>query len=235
MLFRSDYNKVIELDPKKALAYLGKGAAKFALKDYEDAIKDLNIGLELRPNYPRGYYLRGVAKCELAQNESGCLDLNKARELGYSGAEEAINKYCNNLPYKKLYEELHKAEYYTKSEDEFYQQFGTPEGQQKLYKALDEAGYYTKSIDEFKKQFFGGTHFSNRDSTNYKFNSSQKSIYSFLKENNLTVKSEQDFYKTYSDSTKAKELYDFFIENKLTDKDFDTFYKKLNGVSDLLP
>jgi len=169
----SDYNKVIELDPKKALAYLGKGAVKFALKDYIDAITNLTKGLELRPNYPRGYYLRGVAKCELAQNESGCLDLNKARELGYSGADEAINKYCNNLPYKKLYEELHKAEYYTKSEDEFYQQFGTPEGQEKLYKALNEAGYYTKSMDEFKKQFFGGTHFPKRDSLNYKFNSTK--------------------------------------------------------------
>ena len=97
----SDYNKVIELDPKKALAYLGKGAAKFALKDYEDAIKNLNTGLELRPNYPRGYYLRGVAKCELAQNESGCLDLNKARELDYSDADEAIKKYCKNLPDKQ--------------------------------------------------------------------------------------------------------------------------------------
>lgn len=52
----------------------------------------------------------------------------------------------------------------------------------------------------------------------------QPSIYSFLKENGLTDKSEQDFYTTYSDSTKAKDLHDFFVENKLTDKDFNSFY-----------
>ncbi len=97
----SDYNKVIELDPKKALAYLGKGAAKFALKDNEDAIRNLNRGLELRPNYPRGYYLRGLAKCELGQKESGCSDLKKAVGLGYSDANEAIKKYCTNLPVKQ--------------------------------------------------------------------------------------------------------------------------------------
>lgn len=50
------------------------------------------------------------------------------------------------------------------------------------------------------------------------------SIYSFLKKNELTNKTEQEFYFTYADRAKAKELYSFFVENKLTTKDFDTFY-----------
>lgn len=58
------------------------------------------------------------------------------------------------------------------------------------------------------------------------------SIYSFLKENGLTDKSEQDFNTTYADSAKAKELYSFFTENELTSKDFDTFYQdNFNGLA----
>lgn len=53
------------------------------------------------------------------------------------------------------------------------------------------------------------------------------SIYSFLKKNNLTNKTEHEFYTTYLDRAKAKELYSFFVENKLTNKDFFTFYKDL--------
>lgn len=53
----------------------------------------------------------------------------------------------------------------------------------------------------------------------------QNSIYSFLKENGLTSKSEADFNKEYADSVKAKELYGFFTENQLTSKDFDVFYE----------
>ena len=51
------------------------------------------------------------------------------------------------------------------------------------------------------------------------------SIYSFLKDNGLTSKSEQEFNTEYADSAKAKELYGFFTENQLTSKDFDTFYQ----------
>jgi len=53
------------------------------------------------------------------------------------------------------------------------------------------------------------------------------SIYSFLKKNNLTNKTEHEFYTTYLDRAKAKELFSFFVENKLTDKDFSTFYKEI--------
>lgn len=53
----------------------------------------------------------------------------------------------------------------------------------------------------------------------------QNSIYSFLKDNGLTSKSEADFNTEYSDPNKVKELYGFFTENQLTSKDFDSFQK----------
>lgn len=62
-------------------------------------------------------------------------------------------------------------------------------------------------------------------------------IYTFLKENNLTQKSEVDFIKEYSDPKKATELHKFLTENNLTQKDsaqfYDTYFKqdtKRNGI-----
>lgn len=49
-------------------------------------------------------------------------------------------------------------------------------------------------------------------------------IYTFLKENNLTQKSEEDFIKEYSNPEKAKELHTFLVENKLTTKNESEFY-----------
>jgi hypothetical protein len=43
---------------------------------------------------------------------------------------------------------------YTKSYDEFVDQFSTEEAQDRLYNALNQSGDYTKSSQEFKNQFF---------------------------------------------------------------------------------
>ena len=51
-------------------------------------------------------------------------------------------------------------------------------------------------------------------------------IYNFLKQNNLTQKSEQDFIKEYSNPDKAKELHGFLQQNNLTKKDSAQFYNE---------
>jgi len=52
----------------------------------------------------------------------------------------------------------------------------------------------------------------------------ENEIYSFLKENKLTQKSEKEFLEEYSDTTKAEELHKFMSTNDLTNKDFNEFY-----------
>ena len=54
---------------------------------------------------------------------------------------------------KELYNQLYKDGKYTKTFEDFQNQFGTPEKSEKLYIALNEAGDYTKSFDDFKAQF----------------------------------------------------------------------------------
>lgn len=60
-------------------------------------------------------------------------------------------------------------------------------------------------------------------------------IYTFLKENNLTQKSEKDFLDEYSDQEKAEDLYDFMVQNDLTKKDFDAFYGQYLKKKDSIP
>ena len=51
----------------------------------------------------------------------------------------------------------------------------------------------------------------------------ENEIYKFLKENNLTTKSEAEFSREYSSPEKSQELYNFFRENNLTNKDSASF------------
>ena len=55
---------------------------------------------------------------------------------------------------QKLYETLYNAGKYTKSFDEFVNQFSSDQAQNSLYGVLNKAGHYTKSEQEFKQQFF---------------------------------------------------------------------------------
>jgi hypothetical protein len=55
---------------------------------------------------------------------------------------------------KRLYDQLSKDKLYTKSYDEFVNQFGSPDGQKRLYNTLKEQNLYTKSEQEFVGQFW---------------------------------------------------------------------------------
>ena len=54
---------------------------------------------------------------------------------------------------EKLYELLFDSGDYTKSYEEFVQQYGDAEKSKVLYKGLNDAGDYTKSFEEFTSQY----------------------------------------------------------------------------------
>lgn len=54
---------------------------------------------------------------------------------------------------EELYNKLFEAGEYTKSFDEFVQQYGDAEKSEKLFNGLSETGDYTKSFEEFKSQY----------------------------------------------------------------------------------
>ncbi len=50
-----DLNKVIELNPKLARAYVSRGQIYLEKSDYDQAIIDLSKGMELDPKYSAGW------------------------------------------------------------------------------------------------------------------------------------------------------------------------------------
>ena len=56
-----DYNKIIELNPEDADAYLNRGNAYYGKGEFDRAIEDYSKAIELNPEYARAYTNRGVA------------------------------------------------------------------------------------------------------------------------------------------------------------------------------
>ena len=75
------FNKVIELNPNLALAYINRAATKYNLKDYYGAIADDTKAIELNPNNPIPYSNRASAKSDLGDQYGSIADYNKAIEL----------------------------------------------------------------------------------------------------------------------------------------------------------
>jgi hypothetical protein len=58
----------------------------------EESISDLNKAIELKPGYAQAFYLRAIGKSR--KKENPCDDLQRALQLGYTGAQVAIDKIC---------------------------------------------------------------------------------------------------------------------------------------------
>jgi tetratricopeptide (TPR) repeat protein len=77
----SDYSKAIELNPKYARGYIGRGFVNFSLGKYSEAIIDLNIAIELNPNEASAYLGRGIVYNNLGKYNEAIIDFNKAITL----------------------------------------------------------------------------------------------------------------------------------------------------------
>ena len=77
----SDFNKVIEINPRNPNAYYNRGRAKNALEDYAGAISDYSKAIEINPRYVDAYYLRGNAKKVSGDYSGAIADFNKAIEI----------------------------------------------------------------------------------------------------------------------------------------------------------
>ncbi|MFA4851708.1 MAG: tetratricopeptide repeat protein [Bacteroidales bacterium] len=89
------FNKVIKIDPENGQAYAYRGMAEYHLKDFKGALEDFDSALKIIPDYGEVYDLRGIVKNEMGDKIGACEDWNKSYELGFSGAFELIDKFCN--------------------------------------------------------------------------------------------------------------------------------------------
>jgi tetratricopeptide (TPR) repeat protein len=88
-------NKTLENNPNNVGAYLDRGADRYRIHHYEDAISDYDKAIEIDPKNSEAYCLRGLAKHFQGDKEGACSDWNKAGELGFTNAYINIKEYCN--------------------------------------------------------------------------------------------------------------------------------------------
>ena len=76
-----DYNKVIELSPENAMAYLGRGWVFYIRKNYAAAISDYDKAIKLNPKDSVAYYNRGVTYEKMGESGKAAEDYQKTIEL----------------------------------------------------------------------------------------------------------------------------------------------------------
>jgi ATP-binding cassette subfamily C protein len=77
----SDYNQVMELDPKCARALCCRGIARLALQENQKALKDFDTAIEISPSFANAYLWRGISNRRLKNKLAASEDLKKAASL----------------------------------------------------------------------------------------------------------------------------------------------------------
>jgi lipoprotein NlpI len=77
----ADFDQAIQLDPKLAMAYDGRGNARQALGDKQGAISDLDQAIRLDPKLATAYHNRGFILYQLGDKQGAITDLDQAIRL----------------------------------------------------------------------------------------------------------------------------------------------------------
>ena len=73
----ADLDRVLQLNPKRYLAYLAHGEIRVEQELLEDAIKDFTMAIKLEPDSPKGYYKRADAWRQLEILDKALADCNE--------------------------------------------------------------------------------------------------------------------------------------------------------------
>ena len=93
------YNKMIELDPQYAGAYVTRGLAYHNLGNRQQAINDYNKAIQLNPQDDAAYKYRGLSYAMLGNHQQAINDYSKAIELG---PKDARAYYSRGISYLLL-------------------------------------------------------------------------------------------------------------------------------------
>ena len=91
----TDWDKLIELNPRMAIAYFNKGNTLLEMQDYVEAINAYNKAIELDAVLGEAYYNRGFVYLKMGNKEKGIADLSKAGELGVIPSYNLLKRLAN--------------------------------------------------------------------------------------------------------------------------------------------
>lgn len=92
-----DFDVALQGNPNQPQVYFNKAKAQLGDNNPLEALQSLTNSVNLDPSNGAAYYLLGVTQLSaLEQKEEGCSHLKMALSLGYSGAKEWIDKFCES-------------------------------------------------------------------------------------------------------------------------------------------
>jgi tetratricopeptide (TPR) repeat protein len=91
-----DFDDAISLDPKNVIAYMNRGTAKGAMKNYTGALEDLDMAIKLKFDFSMAYVNRALVKYANHDKKGACKDLEKADALNNEKASSLLQQYCHD-------------------------------------------------------------------------------------------------------------------------------------------
>jgi len=76
-----EFNRAIDMDPKRADGYLGRANTLNTMGHFEKALLDYSIAIEIEPTIANAYVNRAIAYSQLGQYEKAIADYEKGLEL----------------------------------------------------------------------------------------------------------------------------------------------------------
>lgn len=92
----ADYTQAINLNSTLEQGYLNRGNVYYKLKKFGEAERDYLSAIKLYSSNPKAYYNLGLVYHRKKQLADACRCLGQAVNLGYSPAQEVINKVCRS-------------------------------------------------------------------------------------------------------------------------------------------
>jgi tetratricopeptide (TPR) repeat protein len=92
----NDFNLALRINPEQADAWLNRGVAKLSLKDYADALVDIQKGIDLGPSEPAvAYFNRAIAYEKLNRISDAYYDYQRALKAapGWAAAASALARF----------------------------------------------------------------------------------------------------------------------------------------------
>lgn len=87
-------NNGFEYDCSMEEILFERGIAYYNIDSFKKSFRDLSFTIERSAFLPESYFYRGTIYLMYKNKDSACQDLYKAKGLGYTEAQELIDKYC---------------------------------------------------------------------------------------------------------------------------------------------
>ena len=87
----AEFNRLIELNPKDAIAYYNRGLLEANKRDFDRAIADFNRAIQLSPKFARAFNDRGSIKVAMREIDGATADFSRAIQL----SPQFVQAYMN--------------------------------------------------------------------------------------------------------------------------------------------